>query len=74
MAKLKLEFELSREVGSSNFKLTEENYSGLSKGQKILVNLAESMGIEPRLGQFDERFFVSNDTLDTIISKIEQAK
>ena len=61
--------KLTRKVSgqSSSVEMTDELYEKLSKSQQFLASLAEACGIEPRIGEYQSRYFVAGETVDSLV-------
>lgn len=55
----------SREIkrGAATIQITDEIYAKLSAGNQLLVKMAESLGVEVAISQFNDTYYVSQVTI-----------
>ncbi len=63
MAKYKARYAFS---GGSTTPLTEEMFADLSGSQQLIANLAEALGVEAKMAKFEDRYFVSRETVEEL--------
>ena len=68
----KVNFKAStRTVGGSNATpMSDEQYTAMSGGQQLLAKIGEALGVEVMIAEYEERYFVSRETITAIDSAI----
>ena len=51
--------------------ISDELYKQLSIGNQVLTVVAESFGVEVKVSEYGERYFVNSETCEEIYSQIE---
>lgn len=69
MKKIKATREISSSTAATT-PITDEIYSKLSRGNKVLVNLAEASGIEVLVSSYNGNYYLSVVTIDALVKEL----